>query len=71
MKQQRASVFDDAVPVDGRGKRSNETLLRIDERDVYLIEAAKFFPGAASDREVRAATAHRVAEILRGRMASR
>lgn len=52
MKQQRASVFDDAVPVDGRGKRSNETLLRIDERDVYLIEAAKFFPGAASDREV-------------------
>jgi hypothetical protein len=49
MKPQRPSIFADAV-VDGRGHRSNETLLRLDERDRYLIEAARFFP-ACSDRE--------------------
>jgi hypothetical protein len=37
---------------DGRGHgRTPATLLLIDERDRYLIEAAKFFPGA-SDREI-------------------
>jgi hypothetical protein len=51
MKQHRASIFDDALPVDGRGKRSNETLLRIDERDRYLIEAARLYPGYR-DREI-------------------
>jgi hypothetical protein len=34
----------------GRGKRMPATLLAIDERDRYLIEAARHFPGA-SDRE--------------------
>jgi hypothetical protein len=39
-----------AAPL-GRGKRSNETRLRLDERAKLLREAARFFPGA-SDREV-------------------
>jgi hypothetical protein len=34
------------VPVDGRGRRTPQTQLLIDERDKLLIEAAKFFPGA-------------------------
>ena len=41
----------DGVVLDGRGHRSNETLLRLDERDRYLVEAARFYPGL-SDREV-------------------
>jgi hypothetical protein len=45
MKPHRASAFADAAPLDGKGRRSNETLLRIDERDRYLIEAAKYYPG--------------------------
>ena len=51
MKPHRPSVFADAVPVDGRGHRSWNTKLLIDERDRYLIEAAKFYPGCR-DREV-------------------
>jgi hypothetical protein len=39
------------VKTDGRGRRTPRTLLAIDERDRYLIEAARHFPGA-SDREV-------------------
>jgi hypothetical protein len=39
------------MPIDGRGRRSNETLLRLDERNRYLIEAARFFR-SPSDREV-------------------
>jgi len=35
----------------GRGKRSPAFLLRQDERDRYLIEAARHFPGL-SDREI-------------------
>jgi hypothetical protein len=42
-------MFADAVSI-GRGRRSNETLLRIDERDRYLVEASRFFPNP-SDRE--------------------
>jgi len=30
---------------DGRGRRTPQTLLLIDERDKLLIEAAHFFPG--------------------------
>ncbi len=37
------------VPV-GRGHRSPQTLLLIDQRNALLIEAAGFYPGA-SDRE--------------------
>ena len=39
-----------SVP-DNRGKRTPRTLLAIDERDRYLIEAARHFSGA-SDREI-------------------
>jgi hypothetical protein len=40
-----------AVPLDGRGHRSSETLLRIDERNALLVEIAdRFYPGL-SDRE--------------------
>jgi len=35
----------------GRGKRTPATLLALDERDRYLIEAARHFPGA-SGREI-------------------
>lgn len=37
--------------IDGRGKRTPRTLLEIDERDAYLMEAAKFYPGC-SDCEI-------------------
>jgi hypothetical protein len=37
--------------VDGRGKRTPQTMLLLDERDMYLVEAARFFP-ACSDREI-------------------
>jgi hypothetical protein len=40
-----------AVPVDGRGRRTPQTQLLIDERDKLLTEAARFFPGA-SDRQI-------------------
>jgi hypothetical protein len=46
MKPVRPSIFADATPVDGRGRRTNETLLRLDERDKLLIEIARrFYPG--------------------------
>ena len=45
--------------VGGRGRRSPRLLLELDERDRYLIEAAKFFPGL-SDRET--------ARLLRSRL---
>jgi hypothetical protein len=38
-------------PVDGRGHRSPNTLLLLDERDRYLRTAARFYPGC-SDREI-------------------
>jgi hypothetical protein len=50
MKPHRPSAFADAEPVDGRGRRSNHTLLLINARDVLLTEAARFFP-SGSDRE--------------------
>ena len=51
MKPQRPSEFADAVPVDGRGHRSPQTLLILDERNELIRAAAKFFPDA-SDREI-------------------
>jgi hypothetical protein len=50
MRPYRASVCADATPLDGRGHRSPQTQLLIDERDALLIEARKFYPGC-SDRE--------------------
>lgn len=54
MKAWRPSIFE-AAPLDGRGHRSNETLLRIDERDALLRAAAKHFPGSGREaaRQVR------------------
>jgi hypothetical protein len=52
MKPVLTIELTNAVPVDGRGKRSNETLLRINERDRYLMEAARFYPNASGDREI-------------------
>jgi hypothetical protein len=51
MKPDRPLAFADAVPVDGRGRRTNHTLLLIKARDALLIEAAKFYPGM-SNREI-------------------
>jgi hypothetical protein len=39
------------LPLDRRGKRTPRVLLELDERNAYLVEAARHFPGA-SDREV-------------------
>jgi hypothetical protein len=50
MKPLHASAFADAAPIAGRGRRSPQTLLLIDERDRYLREAARHFEGL-SDRE--------------------
>jgi hypothetical protein len=51
MKPVRTIELTHAELVDGRGRRSIHTLLLIRARDVLLVEAAMFFPGA-SDREV-------------------
>lgn len=51
MKTVRAIDMTHATPIDGRGRRTNELLMRLDERDRYLIEAARFYPGL-SHREV-------------------
>jgi hypothetical protein len=51
MKPLRSSAFADAMPLDGRGRRSPATMLAIDERDHFLRAAAAHFP-ACSDREV-------------------
>jgi hypothetical protein len=56
MRPHQPSIFADAVQIDGRGHRSNEFLLRQDERDKLLIDIARrFYPGL-SHRE----TAHRL-----------
>lgn len=53
MKPQRPSAFADAVPVDGRGRRSPQTRLLIDERDRLLIEAVKFYSGLSQREAAR------------------
>jgi hypothetical protein len=46
MKQVQRIELAHAMPLDGRGRRSNETLLRIDERRALLVEiATRFYPG--------------------------
>jgi hypothetical protein len=37
--------------VDRRGKRTPQTMLLLDERDRYLVEASRFYPGCR-DREI-------------------
>ena len=41
MKLHRASAFADAVSLDGRGRRTPQTMLLLDERDHLLREAAE------------------------------
>ena len=41
------------MPVDGRGKRSPQTQLLTDERNAYLIEAARHFPGLSQREQAR------------------
>jgi hypothetical protein len=55
VKAVRTIEITQAVPLDGRGRRTRQTELTISERNRYLREAAQFFPGL-SHRE----TAHRV-----------
>jgi hypothetical protein len=50
MKPVRTIEVTHAAPVDGRGHRTNHTLLLIRARDVLLVEAARYFP-SDSDRE--------------------
>ncbi|SIN97223.1 hypothetical protein SAMN05443247_01096 [Bradyrhizobium erythrophlei] len=50
MRPHRPSVFADALPI-GAGHRTPQTMLLLDERDRYLREAARFFPGC-TDREI-------------------
>ena len=60
MKPVRPSIFAGATPLDGRGRRTNETLLRLDERDKMLIEIARRFFGDLSHLEA----AHRLRSRL-------
>ena len=54
MKPHRVSAFADAVPVDGRGRRTEETLSRIAERDRLLRAAAdRFYPGTSQREAAR------------------
>ena len=50
MKPLRPSIFDDAVPLDGRGRRTPRLLRQLNERDALIRQAARFYPGV-SDRE--------------------
>ena len=43
MKPVRASAFADAVPVDGRGRRTPLTLLHLSMRDHFLRTAAGIY----------------------------
>ena len=56
MKLVRTADLTNAVAVDGRGRRTPQTMLLIDKRDALLIEIARrFYPGLLH-RE----TAHRL-----------
>ena len=50
MRPWRVGDWVDAEPLDRRGRRSPKVLLELDERNAYLIEAARHFTG--SDREI-------------------
>jgi hypothetical protein len=54
MKAVRCADLTGAVPIDRRGHRSNETLLRLDERDHFLREAARLHCVGMSDRQAAA-----------------
>jgi len=66
MKPLRALAFADAGPIDGRGKRSNQTLLRLSKRDHLLCEAARRFCAGMSDRAAGALLHARLARYRAG-----
>ena len=66
MKPVRAIAFVDAGPIDGRGKRSNQTLLRLSKRDHLLREAARRFCAGMSDRQAAALLHARLARYRAG-----
>jgi hypothetical protein len=51
MRQVRTADMTDAVPLDGRGHRTPQTMLRLDERNHFLREAADRFCVGMSDRQ--------------------
>jgi hypothetical protein len=57
---------DGKLPVNRRGRRSNQTYLQIYERNRYLVEAARHFPNQ-SDREVARRLRYRLAVYRDGR----
>ena len=56
---------------DGRGRRTPQTLLLIDERDKLLIEAAYFFPGTSQREAARAGNRNGVPCVLKPMVMSR
>ena len=68
MKPIRHASLADAVPLErGRGERTPQTLLLIDERDKLLIVAARFFGAGLSDREVARQLRHALSTYRDGR----
>jgi hypothetical protein len=53
MKQVHATDIAHAAPIDGRGRRSPQTQLLINERDKLLVEAAKFFPHCSQREQAK------------------
>jgi hypothetical protein len=54
MRPVRASIFADAVPLDGRGRRRPLTLLHLSVRDHFLRAAAVIYCTGMSDRAAAA-----------------
>ena len=51
MKSHRATAFADATPLDGRGHRTPQTMLLLDERDKLLRRAVAQHLSGQSQRE--------------------
>jgi hypothetical protein len=54
VRPHRASVFADATPLDGRGRRTPLTLLQLSVRDHFLRAAADIYCTGMSDRQAAA-----------------
>jgi hypothetical protein len=54
VRPHRASVFADATPLDGRGRRTPMTLLHLSVRDHFLRAAADIYCTGMSDRAAAA-----------------
>jgi hypothetical protein len=66
MKQVRTIELTHAVPLDGRGHRSNQTLLYLSERDNFLRAARDRFLIGMSDRAAAAVLHVRLARYREG-----